>query len=531
MLLSQIGNLSPTGMPQPGAGDPGVFRHGGNLFTVIVYPPVQQDVQVWKSTDGGVSWTQLDAANEPNALYDAQCLAWDGANTLTIALLPSPGASAPVILRNFDLAGETWGAPFGGAGAPSPDALFGLYRRSSGDLVLLVEDTTALPGVPSRLGAYVFSGGAWSSIVDLETNVEALPGWAGSGANIGSFNNVLPAVMDAADTLHIFFALTDPFTPGWTDRFFYQQFLSGGGLGSFFDFPGQGALPVDLLYFGLTPAVGNNTILMPVIRSLPGPIPGYVSVYVGTPLNAPVWTELAAPGVDAASYNVFDGTAPYPAAAFDGALWYVIFVQPTDPAYGANQVRVAQSANPLLGWTTSTVYDFLVDPTPPGFVFPGQAFSLPNWRIGSVLGRLAAFLPGFVDALFFLFAPLVPPLVPSCNNPPGGLLLQPYSHTFTASGGTPPYTFAISAGALPPGLSLVAATGVASGTPTTYGVFTFTVQVTDSAAVVATVACSITIQAYVAGVEVILRGVKRRPSTACEPISEVSEPPHVEKAV
>ena len=42
----------------------------------------------------------------------------------------------------------------------------------------------------------------------------------------------------------------------------------------------------------------------------------------------------------------------------------------------------------------------------------------------------------------------------------------PYSFTLTASGGNPPYTFAITSGALPAGLSLNGATGVISGTPT-----------------------------------------------------------------
>jgi hypothetical protein len=55
-----------------------------------------------------------------------------------------------------------------------------------------------------------------------------------------------------------------------------------------------------------------------------------------------------------------------------------------------------------------------------------------------------------------------------------------YSHTFTAQGGVPPYRWAIS-GTLPAGLSLAAATGVLSGTPTQVGAFPITVQVTDSA--------------------------------------------------
>ena len=55
-----------------------------------------------------------------------------------------------------------------------------------------------------------------------------------------------------------------------------------------------------------------------------------------------------------------------------------------------------------------------------------------------------------------------------------------YSQTFTASGGTSPYTYSISAGALPAGLTLSSTTGVISGTPTASGTFSFTVKAVDS---------------------------------------------------
>ncbi|PPT95983.1 autotransporter outer membrane beta-barrel domain-containing protein [Xanthomonas arboricola pv. arracaciae] len=54
-----------------------------------------------------------------------------------------------------------------------------------------------------------------------------------------------------------------------------------------------------------------------------------------------------------------------------------------------------------------------------------------------------------------------------------------YSQNLSASGGTAPYTFAITAGALPAGLTLSAA-GVLSGTPTASGSFNFTATATDS---------------------------------------------------
>jgi hypothetical protein len=62
---------------------------------------------------------------------------------------------------------------------------------------------------------------------------------------------------------------------------------------------------------------------------------------------------------------------------------------------------------------------------------------------------------------------------------PNPVVAVPYTQTFTASGGTAPYTFTITAGAPPAGLILTAA-GVLSGTPTAAGPSTFTVRATDS---------------------------------------------------
>ena len=77
--------------------------------------------------------------------------------------------------------------------------------------------------------------------------------------------------------------------------------------------------------------------------------------------------------------------------------------------------------------------------------------------------------------------------------PPSGTIGTAYTDTFTASGGTTPYTFSISSGTLPAGLTLNASTGVVSGTPTTAGTSNFTVKVTDAKSTTATFATSITI--------------------------------------
>ncbi len=77
--------------------------------------------------------------------------------------------------------------------------------------------------------------------------------------------------------------------------------------------------------------------------------------------------------------------------------------------------------------------------------------------------------------------------------PPSGVVGTPYSVTLTAAGGTTPYTWSISAGSLPAGLTLNSSTGVVSGTPTLAGTSSFTAKVTDAGNKTATFATSITI--------------------------------------
>jgi hypothetical protein len=78
---------------------------------------------------------------------------------------------------------------------------------------------------------------------------------------------------------------------------------------------------------------------------------------------------------------------------------------------------------------------------------------------------------------------------------PPGAAGAAYSQTLTATGGTPPYVWSVTAGTLPSGLSLEAATGILAGTPGAAGTFTFTATVTDSNSVTAQKQFSINIGA------------------------------------
>jgi Putative Ig domain len=63
---------------------------------------------------------------------------------------------------------------------------------------------------------------------------------------------------------------------------------------------------------------------------------------------------------------------------------------------------------------------------------------------------------------------------------PQGVVGSSYSGNFTAVGGASPYTWSVSAGQLPPGLSLSSTTGALSGTPTASGNYSFGIKVIDS---------------------------------------------------
>ena len=77
-------------------------------------------------------------------------------------------------------------------------------------------------------------------------------------------------------------------------------------------------------------------------------------------------------------------------------------------------------------------------------------------------------------------APVPPPTITTTSLPDGAVGTT-YGQPLAAVDGTAPYTWSLSAGALPPGLTLDAATGAITGTPTSAGAFAFTAEVTDSA--------------------------------------------------
>jgi outer membrane autotransporter protein len=75
---------------------------------------------------------------------------------------------------------------------------------------------------------------------------------------------------------------------------------------------------------------------------------------------------------------------------------------------------------------------------------------------------------------------------------PNGIVATAYTTTLTGTGGVAAYTFIVSAGALPQGLTLSPG-GILAGTPTVHGPASFTIQATDAHGMTGTQAYTVTI--------------------------------------
>ncbi|HEY8051238.1 MAG TPA: putative Ig domain-containing protein [Steroidobacteraceae bacterium] len=195
------------------------------------------------------------------------------------------------------------------------------------------------------------------------------------------------------------------------------------------------------------------TVTVTDSASTPQRVSAPFTIMVGTP-SAPVVSATPAPpsGTVTHPYNggstflfgASGGLAPYTWAVTTGAV-------PAGLTFGSNGTL---SGTP----TTAGTVTFTVTATD----------SAQQPLAGSQAFTVAVNTPG-------------PPVINLTPAPPDAVADNDYPlFGFTASGGYLPLTWAVTAGALPPGLSL-ATSGLLGGVPTSIGSFPFTVTVTDSA--------------------------------------------------
>jgi len=148
---------------------------------------------------------------------------------------------------------------------------------------------------------------------------------------------------------------------------------------------------------------------------------------------------------------------------------------------------VTPSRVPPGGFVTIRGYNFGASQGTSLVTVNGSAAIATSWSNTNITATLSGSTPNGNDQVSVkvggttsnalpLAVPPAPVITPSSL--PNGSIGKLYSAQLSANGGTPPYTWSIVVGSLPPGLSLY--NGEISGTPTTSGSYTFLVSVSDS---------------------------------------------------
>jgi hypothetical protein len=210
-------------------------------------------------------------------------------------------------------------------------------------------------------------------------------------------------------------------------------------------------------------------------------------------LNAGACTDTPAAQMSGASFgpgvHCFSSTADLAANAnftLTGAGVYIFRIGSALTANVGSSVTLGAGVDPC-----SVFWQVTSAATLNGTSFAGNVVGQAGVTLGTgarLTGRALATSAGPVtmgggNVVGGCSAAVTPPVCPAITlapaTLPNGTVAVAFSQTVSASGGTAPYSFAVTVGTLPSGLTLTS-TGTVAGTPTTAGTSTFTIQGTDA---------------------------------------------------
>jgi hypothetical protein len=241
----------------------GPFPIGANLYAALV-DFLTSHVNVYKSTDGGLTWATMDSANRPicaNAL--------DVLLVGTVFHLLYPTAANVLKHITFDTATDTFGPV--SVDGPGNAAVPRIAQFSSGDFCIGYNDSVD-PLFTVKL--LIFSGGAWGAAVPVPTPQPNI-----TGLIIGPDNVARCLYMNehVSPMQVLFRTFTNAGVLGPANLIFSSTYIANATIDAFPMLPvGKGV-------------IWNNSFIVPYYGN-PAGSGKQAGVYVGTPYTAPVWT-------------------------------------------------------------------------------------------------------------------------------------------------------------------------------------------------------------------------------------------------
>jgi hypothetical protein len=347
----------------------GPFAYKGALYGLFGGLSGAIQMTAWRSADNGATWQQQDGAHSPT---------FSTSEVYNTSFDPVGG----VITFLYNKTGNVmrWGTFNCNTNLFSDVVFPDLTDWNTGasiqaDFVLRTDGTVVVIYTQTGAGHVVYrilSGGVWGAAN------QATPATAGHAyVEFG-------AILDPAGTTHFIYEDTVGGAETWT----HVALSALNVLGAPGAITNAIQLNGDFIQRGV---IFGNSIILPVARIFAGGTQSKASLFIGTPLNAPVWTVVDIESVAGS------GSILHSNLLVNGATCY--FLYQFDPTIATDQIHLSINSGSGFG-APSTFYDAVLNP-PPNTVPVAAQFIQDVEGVITPNGSLAAFATMEIVGGFF----------------------------------------------------------------------------------------------------------------------------------